>query len=359
MNLARRLTLFAFGTYAAWSLPLEGCSSSGASSGGDDVRPAATAPSDLVHPPDPVGTATTSGTSRNFAVDKLFLGWTDRAGNASQDAWQGYGYDLDGKETTEDSTDVCTPHAGDRARQVDGPHGLDNSFGRNVLPLLKYVAPTAEDDINKAITSGAFTLMLDVTGLTDDPGQSATGLSAKLFAGASLGETPSFRTDEDWPVLSASLQNGDVAHPKVQFPGGYVTRGTWVNARGGGGDVSLSLSLAPGTVTLTIHHAIITFAHSAPGDATEGIIAGVLDANELLASLDPVVASLGQCQTFASVALGPLRAAADMSTDGTNAAGKACDGISIGIGFTAKQIAAPSHAAPPVKTGPSGSCASR
>ena len=48
----------------------------------------------------------------NLAVHEVFLGDTDRNGTASQNAWQQYGMNLDGKVTTLSSTDVCMLAAG-------------------------------------------------------------------------------------------------------------------------------------------------------------------------------------------------------------------------------------------------------
>src|SRR5205807_263643 len=73
-----------------------------------------------------------------YAVRKVFLGETDRAGVANKDAWQAYGENIDGLATTNTSIDVCTRQSGAAAsNQTDGPNGVDNSFGKSFIPFLQ------------------------------------------------------------------------------------------------------------------------------------------------------------------------------------------------------------------------------
>ncbi|HWL85246.1 MAG TPA: hypothetical protein VNO21_05560 [Polyangiaceae bacterium] len=353
MKLTRTVTVLGLAVCAAGVALFQGCSSDDSNGGGGNPEGGT---GDLLHPPGPGGSATTSTEERNFAIQKLFLGHTNRDGTQNLDAWQTFGYDLDGKATTATSTDVCTPLGADTGKQVDGPHGVDNSFGYNVMPLLTYVASTAQDDINTAIGNGAFTAMIDVKGLTDDATQTATGLSAKFFGGSTLSSKPTFTTADKWPVTYESLVNGDVNDPKIQFPNGYITSGTWVNAQSGAGSITIALVLQSSTVNLTIRNAIITFEHSAPGDAANGIIAGVVKTQDFLDALDPAVAAVGACSTFATIGVPGIREASDMLSDGTNVAGQPCDAISIGVGFTAKQIGAPAGPADPVPPGNPPTC---
>ncbi len=61
----------------------------------------------------------------------------------TSNAWQDIGFDLDGKDTTPSSTDVCTLTPGaPQATQTDGLHGVDNSFGENVCPILDTLVGT-------------------------------------------------------------------------------------------------------------------------------------------------------------------------------------------------------------------------
>src|SRR5262245_61357453 len=74
-----------------------------------------------------------------FAVKKLYLGDSDRDGTKNgTNGWRQYGFDLDGKQTTPSSTDVCKPASGGKPELVynDGNNGIDNSFGEIILPIV-------------------------------------------------------------------------------------------------------------------------------------------------------------------------------------------------------------------------------
>lgn len=78
-------------------------------------------------PPDPSAASSVSV----YAIRRLWLGDVDPAtGQASPEAWEALGFDIDGKVTTRSSTDVCTlaPHSSTFAQQ-DGQGGVDNSWG--------------------------------------------------------------------------------------------------------------------------------------------------------------------------------------------------------------------------------------
>src|SRR5262245_46802482 len=88
----------------------------------------------LPPPPGPIGHPG-DGSGVVLAISKLYLGDTDRQGKKSTSAWKGFGFNLDGKVSTAQSTDLCKPRAGGKASTSypDGEHGIDNSFGKNIL----------------------------------------------------------------------------------------------------------------------------------------------------------------------------------------------------------------------------------
>ncbi|WP_394850294.1 hypothetical protein LZC95_22905 [Pendulispora brunnea] len=339
------------------TLTLQGCSSDSGNGGGGggtvNGGDAGGGGVELQHPPAaPSGPATSSTEERNFAVDKIFIGTTDRNGVASENAWKNFGYDLDNKATTKASTDVCTPVS--KSAQEDGARGIDNSFGANILRLLPYLTQTPQEDINAAITKGSFTMLLDVKGLSSEANQTATGASGFLLGGSKFEGTPSFGPSDNWPVLFESVTDpADARSAKIRFPDAYVSGGVWVN--NAAGDVPLSLDLQAGTVNLTIRKTIITFEHNGAGGAVNGTIAGVLSTDEFIDALKPLAAGLNQCPVVAQ-ASGLIRQASDIMADGTNAPGKPCNGISIGLGFTAKQIAPPQKVAPKLPPGDGKTC---
>jgi hypothetical protein len=318
------------------------------------------------------GSGSPTTAKHNYAISKLYLGNYTRTGqHDTMTGWQNFGYNLDGLVTTRTSTDVCTLAAGaGHDVQVDGPEGIDNSFGENILPIV-----TSFNDVdmtvNTTIAAGHFTVMAYVTGLDDsNPMQTATGLSGVLlpgadYAGLNEGGAPAFNMTTNWPAApntlacaSAGCTGQDpVANATVKFPMAYVTNGTFVN--GSPSDVQLSLGIGGQMLNVTAHAAIMTFQVTAPGTVKNGTIAGVIKTDELLTAVQGIAGhishSLCDMSAFNSIATA-IKAAADiiLNADGSiaNMPGQACSGISIGIGFDATEIAAPTVIAPPAAPSP-------
>jgi len=315
-------------------------------------------PSDAGKAPAPSGSATTSTTPINFALHHLWLGdslpdstfTTDTTGTI----WQKFGYNIDGLITNQYSTDVCTlnkARGATQLTQVDGDNGIDNSFGANIVPLLSSALSNLSQSVSKSISDGSFTILVDTVGLTSSPTQTNTGLKGELFSGASYGGTPpitdagAFVVTDNWPIGSNSLSMGTNldAGSVVGFPTAYVSNGLWVN--GSPADLTLLLLLQGQPLVLRIHEAVVTFNHTVDGSgqdhATNGIISGVLKTTEFLTEINEVAAAQQYCSE-ASLLLNFIGSASDIMHDGTNAAGKPCDGISIGLAFDGDAIAAPS-----------------
>jgi hypothetical protein len=195
--------------------------------------------------------------------------------------------------------------------------------------------------------------MLDITGLSTDAKQTATGLTGQLFAGGKFSQTtgvnPTWTTADDWPVLADLLNDGMTiaSGSKIKFGSSYIVNGTWVN--GSPGDVVLTLAIGGQALSLTVHQAIITFDHTSAAHADNGTIAGVITTDELIMGLKAVAGristSLCSGSAFDSIAQ-QIRQASDIMHDGTNVAGTSCDAISIGLGFTSDQIGEPMTVAP-------------
>jgi hypothetical protein len=306
---------------------------------------------------------TTSATARNFALHHIHLGdELDFAGNPD---WYQYGYDIDGLDTTATSTNVCGLYQNaNKKNQVDGPGGIDNSFGENiVVPLLSAILANASAAVNTSLAQGSYTLMLDVTGLLPTAGQTATGLSGMLFDGAPFNQSPNastaiptWTTADVWPLATstvASVISGATLEPPIfstePLAGSYVVSGVFVS--GQPTDVTLSIPLVGTKLVLPIQHAIITFNYpgaTSSGTSTThvsgGIISGVIDAQTLVTNFQiiagTVSSTLCQPSAFQQVA-DAIQQTADILDDGTNVPGTPCNGISVGIGFDADEIAPP------------------
>jgi hypothetical protein len=338
MKLSTALSLLGLGLGAiAFAIP--GCSS--------DSSTSAPASAGKV-PPQPEGPATTGTDERTFALNALYLGEADRSGVKNKDAWKSYGYNLDGlisKVETKDSPDlakVCNRAAGAPATvHNDGNEGIDNAFGKEILKLLDPFAPTPSKSLTDAIVKGDFTIMLKVKGLTDDAAQTNTGLSGTLLVGGAFSEsgaTPSFSPSDDWPYR---------ADPQVPITGAYINKGVFVNGAGGA-KVELALSIQGQTLSLTINKALITFTHKPPNDIVDGTIAGVIDTAQFVEGISSVAGRFSKDLCSGTTVEGikdSIRQASDMLADGSQAAGVACTGISVGLGFTGKRVANPTKTA--------------
>jgi hypothetical protein len=284
---------------------------------------------------------------RNFAARKLYLGDTDRNGVESTTAWEAYGANIDGKVTTPASTDVCTlsPGASKSTVYQDGNDGIDNSFGENIIPIILSVAGADfSTQLNGAIEAGASTFMLDLTGLTDDATQTLSPVSAQLFSGVSIG-TPTWNaTSGEWGAYKSSLVGGSLSSGAIsKFPTASISAGTWTSGAADG-SLPLNIPLGTGTLTLIVHHAVVSFSHSSANSATLGNVSGVLNTAEFIAAFQKVASSISTslCDgaAFADIAA-QLQAASDILSDGTNTSGVPCDGISIGFGFDASETLPP------------------
>jgi hypothetical protein len=299
-------------------------------------------------PPAEQGTPTTASDERTFAIDSLHLGEADRGGVKNPNAWKKYGYNLDGRITnvtdqkSPDLARVCKRSSGAPATiHQDGDEGTDNTFGKEILKLLDPFTPTPSKSLTDAIKKGDFTIMLKVKGLTDQANQTNTGLSGTLLVGGDFGNTPpTFSPADDWPYR---------AEPQVAINGAYITNGVFVNGKGGA-VVDLALSISGQQLKLTINKAIITFTHKPPSDLAEGTIAGVINTEEFVNGIGAVAGrfSTDLCQGSTVEGIkSSIRQASDMMADGTQDPSKECNGISVGIGFTAKRVGNPTKTSPP------------
>ncbi|MFT3772684.1 MAG: hypothetical protein QM820_45410 [Minicystis sp.] len=317
-------------------------SSSSSSSTGGDAPVRATGP---ICPPEAKG--------KVLAVNKLYFG----EGNSGQ--WKKFGFNLDGLESTGISKDVCKPNSNGMPSTAypDGDNGIDNSFGKNLLPTILGLYPTWTTDINNSITNGVFTALFQMSCLP------ATGdvlnLHTKLFGGTKLGKAPKFDGTDKWPVEPELLSDPmDPQSSSIVFKKSSVKG----NAYDSGNDVQVILTVPISTQTqttsikLTLYAArvLMTLDDDRKG-ATSGMIGGVLNTEEFVTEVKKVGALLGICQSslFASL-VDQVRQASDIMTDGSQDPNKTCDGISMGLGFDMKeaQIGSVGPSIPPGNTCP-------
>lgn len=283
------------------------------------------------------GAPTCMGEGTVLAATELFFG----EGNSGE--WKAFGFNVDGLISTASSKDVCMPNSGAATSTPypDGDEGIDNSFGKNLLPLILSLYPTWVTDINNGIQKGFFTSMLKLYCLP--PEGDVPVLTTKLFGGTPLGTPPLFDGTDKWPVAPELLSNAmDPESSTVIFSKASVTG----NAYDSGDKDTFILTVPLKTMTettsikLTLYSAEIRMTLSDDRkSATSGMIGGVLDTEEFVAEVKKVGALLGLCESpvFANL-LTQVRQASDILTDGTQDPTKTCNGISMGMAFEMKEI---------------------
>jgi uncharacterized membrane protein YgcG len=316
---------------------LESCSGTTTTGGTGGVTHAAP-------PPAPMGAKPGDGTgSVTFAISKLYLGDTDPNGKEDKTGgWKNFGYDLDGKISTAESTDLCQVRPPGMKSNVypDGLNGIDNAFGKIILQIIMGFDSTPSASINQSIQSGKFTVMFDMQKL--GAGTDYDPLTTNLFGGGDLMGMPKFDGTDRWPVTPDLLNDGKTiaSGSKVSFPSSYLTNNTWVS--GSKGDVTLELTILTVTLNLTISNAVISMQlDPTHKTATKGVIAGVLKTDALTAQIKELAGNISSTLCDGPTVDGILTqiaAASDILSDGTQDPSKTCDGISIGIGFEASVV---------------------
>jgi hypothetical protein len=311
-------------------------------------------------PPEPPGGAPPGDGSGSvtFAIRHLALGDQDPNGSYSATAWKGYGYDIDGKISIGTSTDLCKPSNNASASHVypDGNAGIDNAFGKDILPLLTTISPSLSQQMDDRIAQGKLTLLFDIQKL--GAGSNYSPLVADFYVGADRGSPPAWTGTDAWPMRFESMLDPTnvTKGAKARSSASYLTSNTWVS--GSIGTISVPLSFGGVPMDLTIHGAVVTMElDAAHAHAAKGVISGVLSTAELVAAvktvagaLDPQLCSGSLIESVAT----QLGQASDIMADGTQDPSKECDGVSIGLGFAAERVLLGPVAPPIVPLNPCG-----
>jgi hypothetical protein len=286
-----------------------------------------------------------------FAASKLYFG------EGYNGQWKKMGFNVDGKVSTANSTDLCIPSANaDPATPYpDGDQGIDNSFGKNLLPLILGLYPTWVTDINNGIGAGTFTALIKVECMpkTGD----APVLTSKLFGGTTLGSKPKWDGTDQWPVEPGLLADPkDPLSTTIVFEKSSITGDLWDSGTGVTFILAVPLATNTGktTIKLTLYNAHMTMKLSPDRKtATEGMIGGVLNTEELVAEIKKVGNMLNACGLVDTLVT-QVRQASDIMSDGTEDPKQTCDGITMGLAFemTEAQLGNVGTAIPPGATCP-------
>lgn len=272
-----------------------------------------------------------------FALTNLSFG----EGNNGQ--WKSIGYNIDGLVSDGDSTDVCQPNAGGSTNFAypDGNDGIDNSFGKNLVPIILGLAPNWPVTVNDYLDEGFFNTMVKVYCIP--PTGNETGLTSKVFGGTNLGSTPSYDGTDEWPVAPEILS--DLEDPESSTL--ILENGSVMDDLYDSGDPSTIVLTIPiefqdeiTLIKLTLYNARITMTLSEDRkSATGGTIGGVLNVEEVIDQLNLVAFAAGVCEESQyQTALQIVRQSADIMTDGTQDPAATCDAISFGVSFEMAEV---------------------
>ncbi len=283
------------------------------------------------------GGLTCMGESTVLAGTKLAFG----EGTSGQ--WKKFGFNLDGLVSTASSKDVCKPNAGafGITPYPDGEDGIDNSFGKNLLPQIVLLYPEWETGINNGIKDGFFNVLLKMECLP--PTGDVPEFTTKLFGGTKLGMMPKFDGTDKWPVSPELLS--DAMNPDsstIIFKKSSVMGTTFDSGKNE--TFILTVPVATATMStsikLTLYAAQTKMVLAADRkSATSGMIGGVLNTEEFVAEIKKVGYLLGLCDgaLFTNL-ITQIRQASDIMADGSQDPNKTCDGISMGLGFEMKEV---------------------
>lgn len=291
-----------------------------------------------VPPPDPGGPQAQGTAPTVLAVRRLFLGKTTWEGEKDHGAWRLHAENLDGIVSTRDGDNHCALALGTPPiTQEDGDDGIDNQFGDSLIHYLVFGDTSAET--NATIATGEYTLLISLPNL--DPVGTQSGVEAWFFEGAPRGTAPSWNGADVWPIAAESVNRG--SDGLLHAPSSYVTGGTFVSAPA---LARLPLRLrSVADIHLEIRNATLTFELSGSGaDAkgARGVIAGVLDVQEVLAEAHRYAGVVDPDHCTSRVLLSVLMGVgqtADIMLDRSNGdPDVSCNAISVGIGFEASAV---------------------
>jgi hypothetical protein len=293
------------------------------------------------HPPVRPSAVANGGSTRFFVVTKVKLGITDQKGVVSPKAWGTYGYDLDGRWTTEEESKTslrsCVRAKDSYSKTlVDGDGGVDNNFGQHFMSIVKSLKSDVEEVVNQQLDDGSgatMILRLDNVGAANNA--SVPGALFRTAPGTALDAG-------HLPIDDRSLDASGA--PLVRFPKGYMANGTWVSGDGDAEfsvvfpsltkDVIAEIPLVAGFITLDVE------------TGKNGVFAGASLPDRFETALKPSFEAMGVCDGNATSeqVWATVHQEVDLALGTTNPEASNCNAISVGIGFEVKPTTEPGAA---------------
>lgn len=304
-----------------------------------------------VPPPRPAGAAVPSAPSRELWLGvKHFHFAHSNDSLKTPNAWQDWGWDIDGLctgATASDQSGTCRKNAKISPDQVrDGNGCRDNNFGSQIVSQLNIYKNTFENDTNNGLLEGAPTWIFVLEDLgtgADDP-----YVPGKLYLTTAYPPKtrPAWDGTDARQILPRSA-DGAIDKPKVSFPNGYLRNNVWVSGEPLPFEIALPIGEKGELMPMPVKAGLIGFAlnatHTTVIDGT-GQVAGAIALTDLEAFLKPFLVTqtpfcpgtggydnlLSTINTYADVVV---------SAPKLQDPGKDCDGVSFGIGINLAPVA--------------------
>ncbi len=249
--------------------------------------------------------------------------------------WQDIGWNIDERCTFSiDDEHLCTPPMAS-VPPLDGPGGVDNAFGENILGLIARFNSTFEAEGREAMENGRALIvrLRNWNGMDDDPSVDVSIVAAAGVANAGGDSVPQWDGSDRWNLADSSFQGGNPDEPLIRDTNAYVANRMivaripprqrfilpWLRGN------SLEFKLTEGLFTAEIsgdennlEHAWITGRYAKIDLAEAWQLAGLCDGGVLRGLVDNEVDE-------------------DMdvrSTPGTGGPGATCDAVSVALAFT-------------------------
>jgi len=273
----------------------------------------------------------TGGSTWVMAAQTLYLGDTALDGTPDPTSgWKQYGLDLDGRISTKTSTDLCKPATGGSPAAVypDGDDGIDNSFGKNVLPVLLGLYSDASAQMNQAITNGQFTVLVAIDHFS--PGESCR-TSARLYLASPRAAPPSFDGYDTWPLDPDFLLSAVNVYPEVEVRGTKLRSVTE-------GSFDLRIPWLGTSKVFPLRQARLEIDFDPTYQSATCMLGGVMDREKYIDEISRISAHLDasfcdpSSPTLQAI-LNQVRQASDMPLSGVHDPAVECDAISIGMAF--------------------------
>lgn len=318
-------------------------------------------PSGGVRPPArPPGVAEPSGKGKTvwLIVNHFYLNQDEFPGSGGDPPWKHIGYDLDGVCTGEresrENTGTCKRvTGGEQDVLIDGLLCRDNNFGSQLVPIVSSLDARYEKTSNEAVLKGSSTWILALDDLDDGPDDPF--VVGRLYKAAPwfdfYGPTsPPFDGDDVREIDLESVIDGDLGKPRTRFAGGWMRDHVFVS-----GDptkfvvtlpiqsVSVDAPLAGGVLTLRLD--------AAHTKGELGVIAGAIPAPDIGSVLQPIAEQAGVCPG-AMLYDSFIRSIGRMmdvvvDTPALHDTTQTCNGLSLGLGFTALPMRPPTKVVAP------------